>query len=117
MARRRFGSVRRLPSGRYQASYHDEVTSERIVAPMTFTTATDARTWLATVEADLARGELLDPRLSRRLFSEWAAEWLAGLHVKPKTLVRYESALRSTYSRCSGSCPWLPSWQRCVWGE
>lgn len=94
MARRRFGSVRRLSSGRYQASYHDDSTSERIAAPMTFATATDARTWLATVEADLARGELLDPRLSRRLFSEWAAEWLAGLHVKPKTLVGYESALR-----------------------
>lgn len=57
MARRRFGSVRRLPSGRYRASYHDETTSGRTVAPMTFTTSTDARTWLATVEADVARGE------------------------------------------------------------
>lgn len=43
---------------------------------MTFATARDARTWLATVEGDLTRGELFEPRLSRRLFSEWAAEWL-----------------------------------------
>jgi integrase len=94
MPRRPFGTVRRLPSGRYQASYHHVATSERVAAPQTFATASDARTWLATVEADAARGELLDPRLSRRLFSDWAADWLAGLHVKPKTLVGYESALR-----------------------
>lgn len=94
MPRRPFGTVRRLPSGRYQASYHHVVTSARVSAPQTFATASDARTWLATVEADGARGELLDPRLSRRLFRDWAAEWLAGLHVKPKTLVGYESALR-----------------------
>jgi integrase len=94
MPRRPFGTVRRLPSGRYQASYHHVATSSRVSAPQTFATASDARTWLATVEADGARGELLDPRLSRRLFNDWAADWLAGLHVKPKTLVGYESALR-----------------------
>ena len=94
MPRRPFGNVRRLPSGRYQASYHDPATAARVVAPETFSSTAAARTWLATVEADAARGELLDPRLSRRLFSEWATEWLSGLHVKPKTLVGYESALR-----------------------
>jgi integrase len=94
MARRRFGNSRKLPSGRYQASYYHPDSGERIVAPQTYATAADARAWLSTVEADLARGELLDPRLSRRRFEEWADEWVAGLHVKPKTKVGYESALR-----------------------
>lgn len=95
MGRRSFGNVRRLPSGRWQASYVDEVTGRRIAAPTTFPTKADANIWLSTVEADQARGELLDPRLSQRPFDEWASEWLSGLHVKPKTRIGYESTLRT----------------------
>ena len=94
MARRSSGAVRRLPSGRYQASYLDGTTRERVQAPSTFATKADADLWLATVRADDARGELLDPRLSRRTFGEWAVEWLLGLHLKPKTMLGYESTLR-----------------------
>lgn len=94
MARRPFGGIRRLPSGRYHASYHHQTTGERIAASQTFATKADAGVWLSTVEADDLRGELLDPRLSRRLFADWSAEWLAGLHLRPKTLVGYESTLR-----------------------
>lgn len=95
MARRSFGNVRKLPSGRWQATYTDIHTGGRVAAPGTFPTKTDANVWLATVEADAARGDLLDPRLTRRPFSEWADEWLAGLHVKPKTRLAYESSLRN----------------------
>jgi len=94
MARRAYGSIRRLPSGRFQASYYEHRTGERVRAPQTATTKTEAGAWLSTVEADDVRGELLDQRLSRRLFAEWAAKWLGGLHLKPKTLVGYESTLR-----------------------
>ena len=95
MARRSFGNVRKLPSGRWQATYTDIHTGGRVAAPDTFPTKTDANVWLATVEADAARGDLLDPRLTRRPFHEWADEWLAGLHVKPKTRLAYESSLRN----------------------
>jgi integrase len=95
MARRSFGSLRKLPSGSWRASYIDQATGERFAAPSTFRTKTDAALWLSTVEADRARGDLLDPRLAQRPFSEWAAEWLQGLHVKPKTRVGYESCLRN----------------------
>src|ERR687891_251596 len=96
MARRRtFGYVRRLPSGRWQASYLDEPTRERVVAPSTFATKTDANLWLASVETDMVRGDHLRPELARRLFGEWAEEWLHSLHVKPKTYVGYESSLRN----------------------
>lgn len=95
MARRSFGHVRKMPSGRWQASYTDEHSGERILAPTTFRTKADANIWVSTVEADRARGDLLDPRLAQRAFREWADEWLAGLHVKPKTRLAYESSLRN----------------------
>lgn len=94
MARRLFGSVRKLPSGRFQASYLDQGSGRRIAAPLTFPTKSEADAWLAMIKADEVRGELLDPRLSRRPFAEWAEEWLGGLHLKPKTLLGYGSALR-----------------------
>lgn len=95
MARRSFGNLRKLPSGRWQASYTDDITGKRIAAPATFGTKADAALWLSTIEADRARGHLLDQRLATRPFEEWAADWLAGLHVKPKTEVSYESSLRN----------------------
>lgn len=96
MARRRtFGHVRKLPSGRWQASYLDDHTRGRIGAPATFATKADANLWLASVETDMARGEHIQPGLACRPFGEWAVEWLDSLHVKPKTYVGYESSLRN----------------------
>src|SRR5918994_4074697 len=96
MARRRtFGYVRRLPSGRWQASYLDDQTGERVAASATFPTKADANLWLASVETDIARGDHLRPELARRPFGDWAEEWLHSLHVKPKTYVGYESSLRN----------------------
>lgn len=44
--RRSFGAIRRLPSERYQASYAGP-DLQRHVAPVTFTSAADAETWLS----------------------------------------------------------------------
>ena len=60
--RRRFGSVRRLPSGRWQARYWDAA-GNRLTAPTTFATKTDAQRWLSAAETDMARGDWHDPRL------------------------------------------------------
>ena len=96
MARRRtFGYIRKLPSGRWQASYLDDRTGDRVAAPATFATKTDANLWLASVETDMASGEYLRSELARRPLGEWADEWLHSLHVKPKTYVGYESSLRN----------------------
>ncbi len=75
-ARRRFGSVRKLPSNRYQARYLDG-NGERITAPDTFETKGDAQRWLAAVETDMARGDWHDPRLGEQTLSVWAQQWLA----------------------------------------
>ncbi len=74
--RRHFGSIRRLPSGRYQASYwHDGV---RHVADETFAAKADALSFLSNVETDLARGILVDPKAGRMTVNELAEEWLAS---------------------------------------
>ena len=59
MAKRHFGSVRRLPSGHYQASYwHDGL---RLTAPQTFATKGDALAHLSSIETDLRRGTWVNP--------------------------------------------------------
>ena len=52
--RRHFGSVRKLPSGRYQARYWHA--GAECVAPSTFVTKADALAWLAAAETDIHRG-------------------------------------------------------------
>jgi integrase len=65
-----------------------------VAAPKTFASKSDAAVWLATVQADLARGELLNPRESRLTLDVWADRWLGGLAVKNSTRQQYESSWR-----------------------
>jgi integrase len=89
MSRRRFGSVRRLPSGRWQARYRT-TDGHQHTAPETFATKADATRHLAQVETDLSRGQWSDPRLGRTSFAEWAARWEA-------TTVNLRANTRATY--------------------
>jgi hypothetical protein len=73
--RRRFGKIRKLPSGRYQASFIG-ASGIRQTAPQTFRTKTDADRWLSTVDADLSRGTWPDEGLGRKSFGTYATEWL-----------------------------------------
>src|SRR4051795_13255166 len=93
--RRSFGSVDKQKSGRFRASYLDPNTGARVSASTTFATRTDANAWLASVQTDRSRGELVDLRLGRRTFEAWSSDWLEGLHVRPTTKLGYESALRN----------------------
>jgi integrase len=87
VTRRQFGSLRRLSSGRWQASYWQGGT--RHLAPRTFETKTEARTWLSTVESDLVRGDWINPTKGRLLFEVWAEMWRSTLvHLRPSTLSR-----------------------------
>jgi integrase len=73
--RRRFGYVRKLPSGRYQASFIGP-SGLRQTAPGTFRTKTDADRWLSAAEADLLRGAWLNEDLGRQTFGNYARAWL-----------------------------------------
>jgi len=73
---RKFGSTRRLPSGRYQASYwHD---GARHTADQTFRSDTAARDWLIQQRADLLKGNWIDPSSGRVTVREYARTWLDG---------------------------------------
>ncbi len=92
--RRRFGSVRALPSGRYQARYRDE-TGTTYTAAETFVTKTAAARWLATVETDMLRGHWIEPRSGQVTLASYANEWLASRpNLRPRTRELYESLLR-----------------------
>src|SRR5262245_36037044 len=58
--RRRFGAVRRLPSGRYQARY---LSPDGVTRPAddTFDTKTEAEVWLARKEAEIFDGDWIAP--------------------------------------------------------
>ena len=87
MARRTFGSARRLPSGRWQARYSTK-DGERFTAPVTFPTKADAHRWLAATETDIARRTWQDPSLGEITVAEWSERWLAGKLPKVRTATR-----------------------------
>ena len=71
---RQFGTISRLPSGRYQA--RDWQLGEQVSAGTTFPTKTAARAWLSSVETDLRRGDHIDPRGGAERFGVYARRWL-----------------------------------------
>jgi integrase len=101
MARRYFGSIRELPSGRYQASYKAP-DGKRHAAPMTFDSRQYADAWLAGIRTDIQRDRWLppnqdhDPEIPARApdFGDYAASWLAGRDLSPSTRLLYENTLR-----------------------
>jgi integrase len=93
-ARRSFGSVRQLPSGRWQARYRDAA-GKTHTALQTFATRPEAARFLAQVETDLARGEWTDPRAGRVSFAEWAGRWQATTtNLRPNTRALHGYLLR-----------------------
>jgi integrase len=94
--RRGFGKIRKLPSGRWQASYigPDE---RRHNAPTTFQTKGDANAWLARQQTDMARGAWGEPAQPRRervpTFADYAAEWLRTRPLRGRSIREYRSVL------------------------
>ncbi|QYG90995.1 site-specific integrase [Iamia sp. SCSIO 61187] len=85
-------AVTKLENGRWEASYRDPSGRERVKRHRT---RAEADRWLTTVKGQIHRGDYVDPRLGRTLFSRWAQEWLDGsAHLKPKTRADYEGLLR-----------------------
>ena len=58
--KRRFGRVRQLASGRWQARYTGPDGIDR-PAPETFATKTDAEVWLTLKEAEIRNGDWINP--------------------------------------------------------
>ncbi|MFF1472017.1 tyrosine-type recombinase/integrase [Streptomyces mirabilis] len=88
--RRRFGAIRRLPSGRYQARYPGPDGVMR-PAPITFATTADADDWLAEKQTEIRRGEWRDPEAGAVSFRAYADKWVEERELAPLTqdLYRY----------------------------
>lgn len=91
--RRRYGSVRRLPSGRWQVRYPD-TSGELRAAPETFETKTDAEVWLTQTEADQTRGDWVDPYAGAVNFHEYAMKWIDERGLAETTAELYRRLLR-----------------------
>lgn len=88
--RRRFGTVRELASGQWQARYQGP---DGIMRPAdrTFPTKTDADVWLIRKEAEILDGNWIDPDARRVLLARYGQAWIderAGL--RPKTVETYQ---------------------------
>jgi integrase len=93
VARRPWGNVRKLPSGRWQARY--QVQGVWRNAPETFRTKGLADGWLAATRTDLERGTWIDPEAGKVPLMDYAAHWLAGRpDLRPRTKEIYRSLLR-----------------------
>lgn len=91
--RRTFGAVRKLPSGRFQASY--SIDNVRYNAPDTFKTKTDANLYLNTVDSDITRQSWRAPVKSELSLAVYAPRWLKDRDdIKATTRDLYESQLR-----------------------
>ena len=86
------GSVRKdIRSPGWQARYRDHSGRQRT---RTFPTKGEARTFLGTVETDLAKGTWTDPDLAKVRFSTYTTRWRQSLaHLRPGTLNNVDSFL------------------------
>lgn len=79
--RARWGSIKKLPSGRWQASYPDpsaEGTRKRITGPTTYDRRADAEVWLASEHALIAQHAWTHPREREETQAREAAERQRG---------------------------------------
>ncbi|MEU6054488.1 site-specific integrase [Streptomyces xanthochromogenes] len=92
--RRRFGSVRQLASGRWQARFRDPGTGQLRSAEDTYATKTDAEVALTHIEADITRGQWADPDSGKVQFGEYVDAWLKDRKLSERTRERHEAVIR-----------------------
>lgn len=114
-AKRGFGSVRKLPSGRYQARFTGP-DGERWLAPRTFVTKEHANVWIAGQQTDISRGTWTPPTAPPAsaapasgplTFGTYATAWLAGRDLKPRTREHYGNLLDTRLIPAFGHRPLL----------
>ena len=91
---RRFGSIRKLPSGRYQIRYPGPDGRVRS-HPETFARKGDAGRVLAVIEGQLTQGTWTDPERARITLADYAQAWITqrpGL--RPRTVEIYRGSLK-----------------------
>jgi hypothetical protein len=97
MKLRAWGTLRRLPSGNWQASYCGPDLA-RHCAPVTYSTRMDAEHWLASERRLIERDEWSAPRIradghraKSKTLGDFATEWIETRTLKQRTRIHYES--------------------------
>jgi len=90
--KRPFGTIRKLPSGRYQVRYRH--LGRQVASGQTFTTKAEAHFHLSALETDIQRGTYVDPERGRITFEDFAASWLDDRDLRPRTRETYDSQLK-----------------------
>jgi integrase len=97
--KRGFGTIRKLPSGRYQALY-TTTAGQRVTAPNTFAARIDAEAFLTDRrrEVELGKHNPAAVRRPKHLFSDYTENWLRDRHVggrpiRPRTRQHYRALL------------------------
>jgi integrase len=104
-AKRRFGRVRRLPSGRYQARYRGPDGIDR-PAPRTFGTKSEAEVWLVKAEAEIRDDRWLNPDEGQIAFGKYARAWIGERpNLRPNTAQMYRYMLTRYLDPVFGNRP------------
>lgn len=101
--RRKFGNIRKLPSGRFQARYKgpDGVFYN---APETFGNKTDANNWLVLRESEILRKDWTAPDAGKIRFGTFATDWIDDRVLKHRTEVLYRGLLKNHLAPTFGNC-------------
>jgi Phage integrase, N-terminal SAM-like domain len=91
--KRRFGSIRKLPSGAWQARYTGPDGLLR-TGPSPFDAQRAAERWLVETEADMLKGEWVDPDAGKVRLDEYLTRWIKERDLKPRTREEYERTIR-----------------------
>ncbi|MFE3599001.1 tyrosine recombinase XerC [Streptomyces sp. NPDC059142] len=91
--KRRFGRIRKLPSGRYQARYLGPDGVDR-PAPRTFRTSGEADDWLAAQQTEIGKGDWQDPEAGAVNFEIYAVQWVDERGLSATTDELYRRLLR-----------------------
>jgi integrase len=106
-SRRYFGSVRALPSGRWQARYTGP-DRRAYTAPVTFDTKGDADGWLSLRQSEILRGAWLPPAAPQTApvtLADYSAVWLADRDLSASTRLLYANTLRKQVLPVFGDAP------------
>jgi integrase len=111
--KRQFGSIRKLPSGRYQARYtgpdgHMYAARRENGGALTFQTRGDAQDWLSLRRSEILRNEWLPPAAPKAApvtVREFAEAWLGHRDLEDRTREHYAQLLRDHVYPTFGSLP------------
>ncbi|MER6813784.1 site-specific integrase [Spirillospora sp. NPDC000708] len=103
--KRRFGSIRKLPSGRFQIRYPGPDGKLRSNGT-TYATEREAERALSLVEAKLVTGDWTDPKRAKVKLSEYAAKWITERpNLRARTVEIYAGLLRRHITPYLGNLP------------